>query len=116
MANLKQLLGGLTKVDGINTAIVVGRDGFVIDSAGSGNDAEALGAIVATALGSSEVMGTELRVGGLRQVLLEYASGTIVLSTLGAEAILAVVADTAANLGNVRYNVKKMSPDFERVL
>ena len=32
MANTKQILLALTSVDGINTAVCVGRDGFVIDS------------------------------------------------------------------------------------
>ncbi len=118
MANMKRLLSEFTQVEGINTAVVVGRDGFVIEgvSNGANLDVEAVGAVVSTGIGASEVMGRELGVGAMTQGMAEYKDGVIVMSYLGREAVLAVVADLNANLGNVRYQVKKRTTDLEAAL
>lgn len=117
MASLKELLGDLVSVDGVNTAVVVGRDGFVIEGYSNGNlDIEAVGAVISTGIGSSEVMGRELQVGALGQGMIEYDGGVLVMSFLGRDAVLAIVADLQANLGNVRYQLKKRLPELERQL
>lgn len=118
MANLRELLKDLTRVEGITTAVVVGRDGFVIDGTTNAGqmDIEAVGAVVSTGIGSSEVMGRELNVGRMTQGLVEYDSGIITVSFLGKDAILAVVADLNSNLGNVRYQVKKKTPEIQAAL
>ena len=118
MASLKQQLNDLLKVEGINAAVVVGRDGFVIEGLtnGASLDVEAVGAVVSTGIGSAEVMGRELGVGTMSVGMLEYDQGIIEMSFLGREAVLAVVADSNANLGNVRYQVKKRHPDLVAAL
>ena len=118
MAQLKDMLSELAKVEGINCAVVVSRDGFVIEGATSNGviDNEAVGAVISSGIGSSVVMGTELNVGELSQMMVEYKNGIIVVSFLGDSAVLATVADTKANLGNVRYQVKKRAPSIEAAL
>jgi len=118
MANLKDLLRDLVRVEGIKAAVVVARDGFVIDGVVEGGtfDIEAVGAVVSTGIGSSEIMGRELKVGQMTQGLVEYEHGIITVSRVGKDAILAVVADLQANLGNVRYQVKKRTPELEAAL
>lgn len=118
MASLKELLHDLTKVEGIATAVVVGRDGFVIEGATSESsfDIEAVGAVISAGIGASERMGKELNVGTMTQGMVEYGDGVLVMGFLGRDAILAVVADLRANLGNIRYQIKKRTPDLEAVL
>jgi len=114
MAGLKQQLSDFVKVEGIKSAVVVGRDGFVIEGVTSdGNlDVEAVGAILSTGLGTSEVMGKELNVGRLSQSMVEYDDGVLVMGKLGPEALLCIVCDKVSNLGNVRLQVKKRSPNL----
>ena len=114
MARIKDVLADLVAVEGIKSGVVVGRDGFVIEGVtrGEAKELEAVGAVVSTGIGSAERMGKELHVGIMTQGMLEYESGIIVLSPLGAHAVLAVVADLSANLGNVRYQVKKRLDDL----
>lgn len=109
LAALKQLLAELVKIDGITTAVVVSRDGFVIDGASNGHslDLETVGAVVSAGIGSNIAIGKELHVGAIRQSMAEYEKGFIVATLLGEAGALAVVADLKANLGNVRYHVKK---------
>lgn len=52
----------------------------------------------------------------MTQAMVEYKEGVIVMGLLGRKAILAVVADSKANLGNVRYQLKQRTPDIERSL
>jgi uncharacterized protein len=118
MADLKSQLRDLIQVEGVNTAVVVGRDGFVINgvSNGANLDIEAVGAVISTGIGSAEAMGRNLNVGAMSQAMVEYKDGIIVMSFLGSDAILAVVADINANLGNVRYQVKKKSPEIQAAI
>ncbi len=105
---LKQILSEFLKLDGVSAAVVVGRDGFVIESAVSGKvDIEALGAMASTGVGTSEAMGMELGKGQLTQMLVELQQGPIILSPLSPDELIAIVADNGANIGRVRYELKK---------
>jgi predicted regulator of Ras-like GTPase activity (Roadblock/LC7/MglB family) len=102
----------------VKAAVVVARDGFVIEGVTSTGalDADTLGAAVSTELGSAEIVGREMLVGKMTQAMTEYEDGVIFVSLLGADAVLAVVANHGANLGNVRYQVRKRTPQIELVL
>ncbi|OPX72932.1 MAG: Roadblock/LC7 domain protein [Methanoregulaceae archaeon PtaB.Bin108] len=105
---LKQILGEFLKIDGVTAAVVVGRDGFVIESAVSGKmDIDALGAMASTGMGTSEAMGKELGKGELHQMLVELDHGPIIMSPLSADELIAVVASNEANVGRIRYELKK---------
>ena len=105
---LKPLLEEFLKLEGVSAAVVVGRDGFVIESAVSGKvDIEALGAMASTGLGTSEAMGKTLGKGELSQMLVELEKGPIILSPLSVDELIAIVADTTANIGRIRYELKK---------
>ncbi len=118
MKSLNDLLNELIHIEGINTAVLVGRDGFIIEGLVSTGklDAEAIGAVISTGIGSSEVMGRELQVGGLEQTMVEFNNGIIVINPVGENTILAVVADLKSPLGNVRYQVKKRLPHIIEAL
>jgi hypothetical protein len=118
MADLKALLSRIARMDGIRAAVVVSRDGFVIESAAGSYDidTEAIGAIISTGIGITEDMGKELRVGALVQSMIEYDDGIVVMTLLGNEAVLAVTANLKVNLGNLRYQVKKIAPELHKTL
>jgi predicted regulator of Ras-like GTPase activity (Roadblock/LC7/MglB family) len=118
MAKTMELLRELVDIDGVNTAVIVGRDGFVIDGVSKGGklDTDTVGAVISAGTGSSEVMGRELNVGIITQGMMEYTDGMIMMSLVGSEAILAVVANPKANLGYVRFQIKKRMPSFEKAL
>jgi predicted regulator of Ras-like GTPase activity (Roadblock/LC7/MglB family) len=117
-AGLKEQLANLAKVEGINSVVVVSRDGFVIEGISSKEtiDTEAVGAIMSAGMGSSETMGFELNVGQITQVMNEYKFGVIIASFLDEATFLVIVADLKANLGNVRYQLKKQTPGIVAAL
>ncbi|MCA1764902.1 MAG: roadblock/LC7 domain-containing protein [Desulfobulbaceae bacterium] len=87
---------------------MVGRDGFLLDSiAIAGIDTEMIGAIASSGFGASESMGTQLGKGALNMSMIEYNDGPVMLSPVGADAFLVVVAEKDANLGMIRLKIKK---------
>ena len=112
MATLKEELAQLVKVEGISAAVVISRDGFVVDGVNNSGtfDQEAVGAVVSAGIGSLEAIGRELNAGGLAEVLIECADGIVATRLLGADTALTVVTDAKANVGNVRYQIKKQIP------
>ena len=105
---LKKILGEFLNLEGVSAAVVVGRDGFVIESATSGKmDIDALGAMASTGIGTSEAMGRELGKGEIAQMLVELDRGPIIISPLSKEELIAIVAENSSNLGRIRYELKK---------
>lgn len=118
MGRLKDILADLCRVDGVQAAVVVSQDGFVIEGVtNSGSlDYDALGAVVSASLGASRTMGTELHLGSLTQILAEYSDGILSLCALGDSAILAVLTSASANVGSVRFQTRKRVAELEAAL
>jgi uncharacterized protein len=105
---LKRILSDLAKVEGVSGAAIVGRDGFIIEHVSNMTmDVDALGAMASTSVGTSEAMGIELGKGNFEQVLVELEKGPVILSLVTENEILAIVAEAGANIGRIRYEVKK---------
>ncbi|MGW8160124.1 MAG: response regulator [Desulfoprunum sp.] len=110
MTNIQKILAEFTGIEGVHTACLVGRDGFLLDSmARSGIDAEMIGAIASSGFGSAESMGMQLGQGNLNMTMLEYAEGPVLFAPVGEEAFLVIVADKDTNLGWIRIAIKKNS-------
>jgi predicted regulator of Ras-like GTPase activity (Roadblock/LC7/MglB family) len=105
---LLEILEQLSETQGVTAAILVSRDGFVIESVASSNvDAEAAGAIISTGLGTAEMMGAGLEQGAFNQAMMEYANGVAFLKGVSEDAMLAVTAATGSSLGAIRIAVRK---------
>lgn len=110
MTEIQAILAEFTSIEGVHTACLVGRDGFLLDSiARKGIDAEMIGAIASSGFGSAESMGTQLGQGELRMTMLEYENGPVMFSPVGDDAFLVIVADQETNLGWIRISIKKNS-------
>ncbi len=117
MEELHKILEGLVEVSGIDVAVCVGRDGFVIDAASTGKaDTEAIGAMVSTGMGSAESVGRELGLEEMDQAMMEYKNGIVMMTALGSDALLVVVASKDANLGGIRLQVRRSAPKLVAAL
>jgi hypothetical protein len=111
--NARQVLSNLIEVEGVMGVVFVGRDGFVIESAGENRiDTEAVGALVTIAFNAYERMGKGLNVGAATQIMAEFERSMIMAVAVGEEAILAVIAVANANLGSIRFQVKRYSREL----
>lgn len=116
MTEIQKILADFTNIDGVHTACLVGRDGFLLDSlARTGIDAEMIGAIASSGFGSAETMGNQLGQGDLSMTMLEYTEGPVLFAPVGEEAFLVIVADKDTNLGWIRIAIKKNSAKIEKV-
>ena len=113
--DLRTALTQFMSLSGADWAALSDREGFLIESAGdSGVEAEIAAAMAACLAESSDGIGRELGRGALAGMLIEYEKGTVLLHTIGAGAVFAVMLKDAAALGKVRYYVKRMLPDLAR--
>jgi predicted regulator of Ras-like GTPase activity (Roadblock/LC7/MglB family)/CheY-like chemotaxis protein len=116
MTEIQKILAEFTNIDGVHTACLVGRDGFLLDSiARTGIDAEMIGAIASSGFGSAESMGNQLGQGDLTMTMLEYKEGPVMFSPVGGEAFLVIVADQDTNLGWIRIAIKKNSAKIAQI-
>ncbi|MDH4275913.1 MAG: roadblock/LC7 domain-containing protein [Gammaproteobacteria bacterium] len=109
-------LNELKITEGVIAVALVGRDGFVIEStASSALDMEALGAMVATAIGTTESLGMEFELGAMDQYLAEFQGGKVLMAAVHAD-ILAVVTEASAVIGAVRYAMRKHIPSVLKAM
>ena len=108
MTSMKEILDLFVRIDGVTAACLVGRDGFLLESSSRNNiDAEMVAAIAANGFGAAESMGRQLGKGGLNMSMIEYESGPIMLSPAGSEGFVVIVAESNANLGMIRLQLKR---------
>lgn len=108
MSSLKNVLSDLTQKGGVIAALVVSRDGFVIDGVKSDEvDLDALGALASSALLAWEPVGNELNIGAMEGVLVEFDSGPIASTFVNADAILVLMGTRLCNLGRIRIEMAR---------
>lgn len=108
----------LLKIPDVNAVIIIGRDGFVIESAGNtrGNmDIDALGASLASAINALEEMGTELEIDTYQDLFVEYGKAVILSKPVG-DAVAALVCPDASKLGMIRHKSKKLVAELGNFL
>lgn len=116
MAGVKDQLREMLRVDGVKTAVIVSRDGLVIDAVAreSGTDVDGIGAVLTNGLVATNTKGNDLAVGNLSQSIEEFDNGVLVVSSLGDYSVLCLVCDQGVNLGMVRFQIRKAAPLLSR--
>ncbi len=105
--SLNEVLSEFLTIKGVIAAAIIGRDGFVIEGTSTtAVDMDALGAMVATAIGTTESLGAEFSLGLMEQYLAEFERGKVIMATVKDD-ILAIVTDQTAVIGGVRYAIRK---------
>ncbi len=103
-----EIMNDLLGIPGIDAVVVIGRDGFVIESAGSSTrvNIDELGASLAHAVNGIEEMGSELKVDRFQDMFIEYGRAVIMCRPVG-DAVAAVITPDASKLGIIRHKTKK---------
>lgn len=115
---LAEALDDLMREDpDIQASALVSLDGFTMASAlPPGMQADRVGAMSAAILGLGERAAAELGRGHLSQVFIEGESGYVLLMAAGDRAVLTVMADPAAKLGLVLYDMKASAARISQIL
>jgi predicted regulator of Ras-like GTPase activity (Roadblock/LC7/MglB family) len=112
MKSSTEILNELKTASGVQSASIVARDGFVIESVGSmGGEMEIdwLGASLAMVLSGTDKMATHLKLSTFHTITLESNNGLIICYPVG-DALLALQAPDSTSIGMIRVQVKKYVP------
>jgi predicted regulator of Ras-like GTPase activity (Roadblock/LC7/MglB family) len=111
------ILHEISGIKGVNAIVVVGRDGFVIESEGqiTNSNLDLLGASIASAVNSVYEMGAELQMGNFSDLFVNYKNAMIMCFPVG-DAICGIAGADSSALGLIRHKTQKLIPDLERLL
>jgi len=108
MPSIRDLVAAIRQREGVDAAIVLGRDGLLIDSQlGPGLDAEDAAARIPAIIGPADDLGAATGRGELLTAVLEHRNGLAVVSVLSAEAILLVLVSPRANIGQLLFELRR---------
>lgn len=118
MSSPREVLSRLIEIPGVRAAVLVGREGLLIESAGRGDERtrEALGALGASALSVADALGAELGSAPTVATLLEYEDALVSVDPLGEFATVVTLAENAASLGRVRHTLRASQAELLRLL
>lgn len=108
MPSIRDLVGAIRQREGVEAAVVLGRDGLLIDSQGvQGLDTEALAALIPAIIGPADELGAAVSRGTLKTAVLEHQLGLAIISVLNEDAILVVLVRPEANVGQLLFELRR---------
>ncbi|HKO16389.1 MAG TPA: roadblock/LC7 domain-containing protein [Gemmatimonadaceae bacterium] len=108
MPSIRDLVAVIRQREGVEAAIVLGRDGLLIDSqAVAGLDADDIAARIPPIIGPADELGAVLGRGELQAAVLEHRGGLALVSVLSSEAVLFVLVSTRANVGQLLAELRR---------
>ena len=108
MPSIRDLVGAIRHKDGVEAAVVLGRDGLLIDSQTiPGIDPEDLAARIPAIIGPADELGDAVKRGALMTAVLEYHDGLAIVEVLNADAILVVLLKPDVNVGRLLYELRR---------
>lgn len=108
MASIRDLVAAIRQREGVEAAIVLGRDGLLIDSQSvPGLDPEDLAARIPPIIGPADELGAAAQRGELISAVLEHRGGLAIVSVLSSEAILFVLLNAHANVGQLLFELRR---------
>lgn len=108
MASIRDLVGAIRQREGVEAAVVLGRDGLLIDSQTvPGVDADDIAARIPAIIGPADDLGAAAARGPLTTAVLEHRDGLAIVSVLSADAILLVLVRPQANVGQLLFELRR---------
>src|SRR3954447_3406142 len=108
-----KILGSVTALRGVTAAAIIDSDGLVTHVRRDFEiNTDALGAAVQIAFGSARRASEHVSQGQTNMVLVENKEGLVMLAPLHKGFILALVGDSSAMLGAVRFEMKQTVPEL----
>lgn len=113
------VLNEFIRLSGVVSALIVDSNGSILSSVigdfPSGS-LEEVALLSARGLKSAELMGKELSKGTITHSVIEYVDNVIAMEFVSDDRILVIVASKGANLGRIRYEVRKRKKDLAGVV
>ena len=108
MPSIRDLVSAIRQREGVDAAVVLGRDGLLIDSQSvPGVDADDLAAHIPAIIAAADELGTSLHRGAIVTAVLEYGQGFAIVSVLNADVILVVFVHPDVNVGQLLFELRR---------
>ncbi len=114
---LKRILTDITRIEGVKGAIVVSKDGLVLDAVVPSKDVstEEIAAAVSQIVSVASKLGADFDLGNTDIIALEYANGRVLVGDIGENFVL-VVADKTALVGMIRNEIKRQRDKIRAIV
>jgi len=101
--DVKDILDEVTSANGVISAVVLGRDGVVLESStrDTNEDPEAIAALSRDAIIAAERMTSDLGKGNLIMGILEFSRGMAIIANISRFSKLIVLAQRGSNLAEL---------------
>ncbi len=108
MPTIRDLVAAIREREGVQAAVVLGRDGLVIDGqALPALETDNIAAHVPPVLLAAEELGHASQQGSLQTAVLEQERGYAIVASLSPEAVLLVLADPSVNFAQLLYELRR---------
>jgi predicted regulator of Ras-like GTPase activity (Roadblock/LC7/MglB family) len=108
MPTIRDLVAAIRQRDGVEAAVVLGRDGLLIDSQAIPHfDSEHIAAHVPSIIQFADELGNAAARGALQTAVLEHERGFAIISCLSPDAVLLVLVQPTVNLGQLLYELRR---------
>lgn len=108
MPTIRDLVGAIRQRDGVEAAVVLGRDGLLIDGqVASALDAERIAAHVPAIVTAADDLGRAAGRGALATAVLEHDAGLAVVAAMSRHAVLLVLVRPTANVAQLLLELRR---------
>jgi uncharacterized protein len=108
MPTIRDLVGAIRQRPGVEAAVILGRDGLLIDGqAAAAVNAEDIAAHVPSVVHAADEFGGASGRGGLTTAILEHANGLAIVSVVSDDALLLVLVQPNANIGQLLFELRR---------
>jgi predicted regulator of Ras-like GTPase activity (Roadblock/LC7/MglB family) len=108
LASIRDLVAAIRQREGVEAAVVLGRDGLLIDGQAVPTiDPERVAALIPPIIGPADELGAALKRNELLTAVLEYRGGVAIVSVMSPEAILFVQLTPQANIGQLLFELRR---------
>jgi uncharacterized protein len=108
MPSIRDLVAAIRRREGVDAALILGRDGLLIDSQlGPGLDADDIAARVSAMIGPADELGAATARGDLLTAVFEHRHGLAIVAVLSQETILLVLVTPQANIAQLLFELRR---------
>jgi predicted regulator of Ras-like GTPase activity (Roadblock/LC7/MglB family) len=108
MPSIRDLVAAIRQREGVDAAVVLGRDGVLIDGQlTEGLDADDIAARIPAILSSADELGVAANRGELLTAVLEHRRGLAIVSVLTTDAVLLVLMSPGAAVGQLLLEIRR---------
>lgn len=108
MPTIRDLVGAIRQREGVEAAVVLGRDGLLIDGQSVPNlSTEDVAAHIPSIINAADEFGSAAARGPLTTAVLEHARGLAIIAALSQEAVLLVLVQPSTNVGQLLFELRR---------